>query len=579
MSSPWKHPKTGIYYFRKRVPEDLRPVIGKLEIKRSLQTKNPSEARLAFLKAATQYEALLDNARKQLQGTPTLTPAAASDLANKWAAKEIQRWHSNPDGISEFLAHVGDEVLPAIDALVLIEDAPNSLQTKEKVVLEYVTDTLREEYLPIPDRDTLTYKTLIESFFARWRELSEIAHKRSNGDWNSRIDLPNPVSVKPARESISEAPTLTEVFKLWAKDKADTDGNHRGTNKTIAEFQTTAERFVSIFGDMNVDRISRSKVLEFKSTLSNLPARPTKAMKAMPLAQQIDTTQQKQLETLSLATVRKQLKALSALLNFARQRLGAIQEDPVSASGILKQISKAIKRNSTVFEDEKSYSWEELKKIFSGPAHTEGWKPPRADFGEAFYWLPLLMAYTGCRREEAAQLLVSDVQNDTGTNIWFISIRPGEGQIIKSSSSKRRVPLHRDLLALGFIEYVQAQAVSGRLFPKLQDTNSEGFGYNFGKRWAVYLRDVVKLGSTANPSHGFRHTFKTLCREVGIPEEVHDWVTGHAPSNVGATYGSNPLTRMARELEKFPSIAAAAGLLPELVELNGHQRDSSFASG
>jgi hypothetical protein len=46
MSRPVKHPKTGIYYFRKAVPEDLRALVGKREEKISLGTKNPAEAKL-----------------------------------------------------------------------------------------------------------------------------------------------------------------------------------------------------------------------------------------------------------------------------------------------------------------------------------------------------------------------------------------------------------------------------------------------------------------------------------------------------------------------------------------------------
>ncbi|WP_313220177.1 hypothetical protein [Stutzerimonas nitrititolerans] len=72
----------------------------------------------------------------------------------------------------------------------------------------------------------------------------------------------------------------------------------------------------------------------------------------------------------------------------------------------------------------------------------------------------------------------------------------------------------------------------------------------------------MKLQSAAKPAHGFRHAFKTLCREVSIPKEVHDWLTGHAASNVGDSYGSAPISRMAEELKKYPSIARMAGLLP-----------------
>jgi hypothetical protein len=45
MSRPWKHPSSGVYWLRKGVPEDLRKLVGKREEKRSLQTRDPVEAK------------------------------------------------------------------------------------------------------------------------------------------------------------------------------------------------------------------------------------------------------------------------------------------------------------------------------------------------------------------------------------------------------------------------------------------------------------------------------------------------------------------------------------------------------
>ena len=45
MARPWKHPKTGIFWLRKRVPDDLRSLLGKREEKRSLGTREPNEAK------------------------------------------------------------------------------------------------------------------------------------------------------------------------------------------------------------------------------------------------------------------------------------------------------------------------------------------------------------------------------------------------------------------------------------------------------------------------------------------------------------------------------------------------------
>jgi len=44
MAQPWKHPRTGVYWFRKAVPLALHPKIAKREILVSLKTKDPKEA-------------------------------------------------------------------------------------------------------------------------------------------------------------------------------------------------------------------------------------------------------------------------------------------------------------------------------------------------------------------------------------------------------------------------------------------------------------------------------------------------------------------------------------------------------
>jgi hypothetical protein len=45
MARPWKHPKTGIYWLRKGVPNDLRTAVGKREEKFTLKTRDPAEAK------------------------------------------------------------------------------------------------------------------------------------------------------------------------------------------------------------------------------------------------------------------------------------------------------------------------------------------------------------------------------------------------------------------------------------------------------------------------------------------------------------------------------------------------------
>jgi len=51
MARPWRHPKSGVYYLRVRVPGDLVGVAGRSIEKQSLGAKDVSEALIRFSKA------------------------------------------------------------------------------------------------------------------------------------------------------------------------------------------------------------------------------------------------------------------------------------------------------------------------------------------------------------------------------------------------------------------------------------------------------------------------------------------------------------------------------------------------
>lgn len=57
MARPEKHPKTGVYWFRKAVPKDLREIIGKTEVVQLLRTKDVAEARKAHAELAAEIDA------------------------------------------------------------------------------------------------------------------------------------------------------------------------------------------------------------------------------------------------------------------------------------------------------------------------------------------------------------------------------------------------------------------------------------------------------------------------------------------------------------------------------------------
>jgi hypothetical protein len=98
LGTPKRHPESGIYLFRKRVPERLKASVGKSEIKFSLQTRDPAIARIRNLEETVRLErawsgidvTLVDSLRgpvahfecKSTVGTPVV---AARDAATERA--------------------------------------------------------------------------------------------------------------------------------------------------------------------------------------------------------------------------------------------------------------------------------------------------------------------------------------------------------------------------------------------------------------------------------------------------------------------------------------------------------------
>lgn len=562
MPQPFQCPKTGTYYYRKTIPEPLRPVMGRgREWKVSLGTKSLADARPLFAAESARCEAALALARASLKGESRLQPSDAPKLADRWAAAELAAWERDSDLIHLFLARSGGNVVTPQE--VLDEDEAWSCPALQGVLATAIQQTLSAAGHPVPPATSPTHASLRFEFFGAWLTLCRTALQRHQGDWRSTPDLPA-ASLPLSQEALSQGRIpkglqLSEVASKWAESKRQDNAGLGDLSKTIAEYTDCMQRLIFVVGDIPASQVSKSTIHHFRVTLGQLPKgrwKPGLTLEA--LRSQVEQGA----ATMELATIRKKLAALATIFKFACGRLEAMQEEPVAASGVLRDLRNAINKAALHKETpKKGYSRAELTTIFSSPLFKSTWSPQRADYGEALYWLPLLMAYTGARREEVAQLLVSDVEQDAESGVWCLAIRPGDGKSLKTVSSRRMVPLHDDLLALNFLDYKARAPARGRLFPKLKP-HKDGLGHAIGKTWDNYLQEVVKLQTTAKPAHGFRHAFKTLCREVGIPKEVHDWMTGHSPMNVGDGYGESPVCRMADELKKFPSIARMAGLLP-----------------
>ena len=206
------------------------------------------------------------------------------------------------------------------------------------------------------------------------------------------------------------------------------------------------------------------------------------------------------------------------------------------------------------------FELEELIAIFSHVLFQKGLRLPRRAGGAAAWWIPVLAYFTGARVEELAQLTVADVREAAGLG-WYLDITDmGAGQHLKTGASRRRVPLRDEVLALGFLRYVEMTKSSAhvQLFPSLKanadGSRSAGFTRWFGR----FLRELARVGDKRKTLHSFRHGFRELCREAEIDGDVqraligHTRRTGKRDANElygGEVYPLRPLFAAIRKLE------------------------------
>jgi integrase len=216
-------------------------------------------------------------------------------------------------------------------------------------------------------------------------------------------------------------------------------------------------------------------------------------------------------------------------------------------------------------------SLEDLEKLFALPIFTgcrrhrggtgqvvlrARFTPGSAIIHDAFYWVPLLIYYTGARREEICKLRPADFREADG--IPFIHIDDTETGRVKNDGSVRAIPLHRELIRLGLLDYVEQCRAKGWdvLFPELRPTNStQKFGDVFYKRAWVNIRAKGGLSARAD-IHGTRHRFSTALKDQKVESEFRADLMGHVGKTMTEERYSGPAElRLLREMvNQLPSL-------------------------
>ncbi|MFI8716830.1 DUF6538 domain-containing protein [Stenotrophomonas sp. NPDC077464] len=169
----------------------------------------------------------------------------------------------------------------------------------------------------------------------------------------------------------------------------------------------------------------------------------------------------------------------------------------------------------------KAYDRAQIQALFAPEA--------LAKLSESARWASLLGLYTGARASEVGQLLIKDVFEEEGIPCLRVSDE-GEHQKVKTEVSIRTVPLHPELLKMGFLEWIDDKRKAGqtRVFPAAKATAVNGQGNWITKAFSRHLGEMGKGWEPAKRGfHSLRKTFIQELQGAGVVSELRAQIVGH----------------------------------------------------
>lgn len=287
------------------------------------------------------------------------------------------------------------------------------------------------------------------------------------------------------------------------------------SHKAVTMLEAKCKTVLELIGKSQLRAIRRSDAEEVVSLLRNYPTNLKKYKQFNRLSghQAIELNKELEMPTLSDESVKDYCQKMSGFFEWC-------QLNELTDINPFKAIRfKKTRRDS---EAKCAYTDTDLKKIFDSLASTKDHhKHPY------YFWLPLLAYFTGARLNELCQLYKTDIyQVDS---IWVIHIDDRfDGQKLKNLTSRRIVPIHDQLLSLGFMDFVQS-VQHERVFPELKESR-DGFG-SAASKWYGRFKTKLDFGKGYD-FHSFRHTVATQLKRQQVSHIVTGEILGHTQNNI-----------------------------------------------
>lgn len=557
---------SGRYHARLRVPQDLIGVIGKRELWKACNTTDPETAKDEKARIIAEWRAWFRELRQRRAAEDCDIQRAVydfyrreceADRANRltWPTKadvegEVQKLR---DEIERGEAAAND--IGRIAEVVSMRDARKSdmafreaerealsqhLGDGETALIEWAADDIiaREKF--DIGKGSPAYRDLCNRLLRAKLQVLDRATERDRGQYDGKptdeVAMP-----QAGGRLVAVAPPGEGIMELYEEYARQVSGKVRGD--TLEQNRKIIQRFAEFVGESApVSEIDKKAVREWKMALYRWPLKASEIgeFRGMTFKAIIKANEAANKAVIQPKTINKYLSALGAFCRWLISNGYLHGANPVGDMylGLDKEEKKVF-----------PFTVEQLRAVFSSPvfkgarSSEDDLEPGNFHITDWRRWVPLIGLFTGARLGEICQLYLEDVRQSNGHWIFHIT-REGarDGDVKKSTKTKgsmRVVPIHAELIRMGFLEYHAALSARGekRLFPEVRpDVRGHISGYP-SRWWGRYLISLgIKSDSSVN-FHSFRHGLTDALRRAGFLDTEFKFLMGHTQATTTGRYG------------------------------------------
>lgn len=629
------------YYFRSRVPGRFKTILDRAEVWRSLRTQDRSTARRRAACAAHLTERLwrdLDRLMSSSLPDPATVKAlidqwlrAELDEDAYIRAMPLSTIHAGvilkrrSEGMEDVVVrYLDDDEAEAFEAMdpdeqaqrlggdqyyrskVTDQELRQAAQRKvfagadrrhreenPVVAARHVEDVFRRAGLDVDPFSEL-FEQSTGVMLRAHRDALEAITTRDTAHWRPRLDAdpaealvaglsppPPPVAAPP-----SKAKTRRASLKLSEAAREAIPEISRKEDfkpKRVRDYEKAVATFIAWRGhDPELGDVTQEDAGDYNAALGRYPTNPSKRPDYRNLktfaerrARAVELDDQEVLAAETINT--KYLAPLRQIYDWHRQA-GSGLDNPFT--GIASR--KARRRDPK--DERRDFSITELKRLFALPmfvgAQGSKWmplyQPGPVRISDHRFWLPLICLFSGLRLNEACGLAVADIKSEGG--ILYFHVRDElEGQSIKANASRRKVPLHHQLIELGLPEHVARMRAAGadRLFPELKLDSNGYYSDAPSKFFAKVIARIVDQDPDEPGKlvfHSTRHTATSRLRAADVRKDVAEEIVGHESTDTHSGYGKVDIPTLKAAVDKivYPGLDLSALRFPGDVARQDH---------